>query len=85
MTQPPIVPFSYAPNLAHLLGSADEIASASGSFDLGTEHILLAMMRDPSTIPTDKLRALGMDSCILLTRLAECALPARLGIEDSGR
>ncbi|WP_405135214.1 Clp protease N-terminal domain-containing protein [Nocardia sp. NBC_01388] len=83
MTQPLSMTVTCTPNLAQLLGAADEIASASQSFPIGTEHVLLALIRDPSAIPMDELRVLGMDPCVLLTRLAECALHIRMGLGDA--
>lgn len=56
-----------------LLHSGQEVARSEGAARMGTEHLLLQLLREPSMIPVDALRAMGLDPTIVFTRLAELA------------
>ncbi|MFJ4653921.1 hypothetical protein ACIP5Y_21870 [Nocardia sp. NPDC088792] len=51
-----------------LLTSADEIATAAGSFSAGLDHLLLAMLRNPEFVAL-QLRRLGLTSAVFGERL----------------
>ncbi|WP_067573622.1 Clp protease N-terminal domain-containing protein [Nocardia acidivorans] len=71
MTNRISITFACAPNLASLLGSADEIATAGGAERIGTEHVFLALLRDVGAIPVAELRAQGLDAADVLDRLLQ--------------
>lgn len=58
-----------------LLQSGLEVAKSEGTNRMGTEHLLLQLLRDPSMIPADALRAMGLDPSVVFARLAELATP----------
>ncbi|QLY31864.1 Clp protease N-terminal domain-containing protein [Nocardia huaxiensis] len=58
-----------------LLHSGLEIAAADGVSRLGVEHLLLQLLRDPSLIPSDALRGMGLEPSIVFRRIADLALP----------
>ncbi|MCU1639906.1 MAG: hypothetical protein JWN03_181 [Nocardia sp.] len=66
----PTIPFECTPALGRLLDAAKEMADAAGAVSTGTEHILLAMLRDLSAVPVAELEAMGLEPVNTLTQLA---------------
>ncbi|WP_330181258.1 hypothetical protein OHB26_33515 [Nocardia sp. NBC_01503] len=71
------ITFACTPNLARLLASADEIATAGGAFPTGTEHVFLALLRDIDTIPVDELHSMSLNAADVLDRLTQLTIRAQ--------
>ncbi|MGW4241359.1 Clp protease N-terminal domain-containing protein [Nocardia sp. NPDC004722] len=65
------VSYHCAPDLARLLELAEEMAETCRSERIGVEHVFLAILRSPDTIPVEELRAMGLEADIVLMRLAQ--------------
>jgi ATP-dependent Clp protease ATP-binding subunit ClpA len=49
------------PRYEQILDAAADIARGRGDIHVGVEHLMLAILADPDSIPTQELGALGID------------------------
>ncbi|MEV6767336.1 Clp protease N-terminal domain-containing protein [Nocardia sp. NPDC051030] len=68
-TPEPQSPIVLGHRMWELLGAAVRLARAHGTDRMGVEHLLLTMLVDPTTIPSDQLRAMGLDPGVVFARL----------------
>lgn len=60
-------------DLDRLIAAAGEVAVAGGADQIGPEHILLALLREPILVPTSELREMGLDAGKVLAQIARYA------------
>lgn len=68
---PPTAAVPYSPETMELLRGSVEEALRLGHNYIGTEHLLLALYRDPESVATRTLVELGADRDTIATRLTE--------------
>lgn len=57
------------PRLRDALDTAATVARDSGHTWVGTEHVTIAILRDPASIPAQELRRMGLDPNIIAEQL----------------